>query len=181
MWHAGFLRRLSDTTRYFVNDDVIVGRVATEQTTETDDRIVFAGFRQSARGRGDFEAAGDTNDVQIFLVRAGSHESVPRTLQKAFGDKGIETGNHDREARARSIKLPFQGRNILLGQCLGLQFRFFLRDSVSPWRIFVFSEIPANRWRVLFSLELSGTFFQERGGAFLLIFCGAADAEQYSF
>src|SRR5262249_424309 len=52
------LRRLPNTTRYLVDDDVVVSRVTAQQTTKADDRVVFASLSERARSRGNFEGTG---------------------------------------------------------------------------------------------------------------------------
>lgn len=44
MRDSGFLRRLTDTPRDFVGDDIIVRGVAPQKTAETNNRIVVARF-----------------------------------------------------------------------------------------------------------------------------------------
>lgn len=44
MRDARFLRRLPDAASDFVDDDVVVGSVAAEKASETDDGVVLTGF-----------------------------------------------------------------------------------------------------------------------------------------
>ncbi len=50
MRHACFLRRLPNAASDFVDDHVIVRRVATQQASEANDGVVFFSFSQSAGG-----------------------------------------------------------------------------------------------------------------------------------
>ena len=68
MWNTGFLRRLSDAARDFVDDDVVVGRVAAQQASEADDGVVLLGLRQRASGGWNFEGAGNADNVMSFSV-----------------------------------------------------------------------------------------------------------------
>src|SRR5215475_12099812 len=61
MWHSGFLRRLPNPTRDFVDDHVVVRRISAEQASEADYGVVFSGFGESARSGGNFEGAGNAD------------------------------------------------------------------------------------------------------------------------
>ena len=67
MRHAGFLRRLSNPARNFIDDHVVVRCVPAQQTAETDDRVIFFGFGESAGSRWDFKGAWHTDDLDGFL------------------------------------------------------------------------------------------------------------------
>src|ERR1700757_4089945 len=43
MGHSRFLRRLPNPTSAFIHDHVVMGGIAAQETTQADDRIVFAG------------------------------------------------------------------------------------------------------------------------------------------
>ena len=70
MWNASFLRGLSNAAPALVHNHVVVSSVPAKQATEADDRIVLPGFGQGAGSRGDFEGAGNTNDIDVFFGRA---------------------------------------------------------------------------------------------------------------
>jgi len=44
--------------------------VAPQQTAKANDRVILPRFRERARGRGDFESAGDADDLDGFVFRA---------------------------------------------------------------------------------------------------------------
>jgi len=127
MGNAGFLRRLSDAAGDLVDDDVIVGGVAAQETAQTDDRVILPGLGESAGGGGNFEGAGNSDDGDVFLPGAGSNQSVIGATQQPFGNELIEPGNDNSEPETSRVQFACD--------CLLANFLFvgFLRDSVSPW------------------------------------------------
>jgi hypothetical protein len=109
VWHPGFLRGLSDAARDLVDDNVVVGGVSAQQATDANDGIVFPCFRKSAGGRRDFKRTGHTNDMDIFLYRAGAQQSVVGALQQSLRDEGIEARDDNRKALAQGAEPTLQG------------------------------------------------------------------------
>jgi hypothetical protein len=81
---------LSDATRDFVDDDVVVRRVAAQQATQADNRIVSLGYGQRTGGGGNFEGAGNTNDLDVFAFCAATQKSVERASKQPFGDELVK-------------------------------------------------------------------------------------------
>src|SRR5713226_7441281 len=115
MRHARLLRRLSDAAGHFVDDYVVVSCVAAKQAAQADDGVVFFGFGQRARGRGNFEGAGDADNFNIPLLCIAAQEPVERALEKSLGDESVKAGNHDAKALTRSAKFAFNGLDLEAG------------------------------------------------------------------
>jgi len=79
--NSRFLRRLADAARDFVNDDVVMGGVASQQATEADDGVVLLGFGKRACCRWNFESAGDADDLDASVIKALKRET---TIAKYF-------------------------------------------------------------------------------------------------
>ena len=105
MGNTSFLRRLSDTARDFIHNDVIVRSVAADKASEADDGVVFFGFGERARRGGNFESAGNTDEGDVFFVDTGTEKAVESALKKAFGYKRIEAGDNKSEAFACSVEV----------------------------------------------------------------------------
>ena len=98
MRHSSFLRGLSNTPRDFVDDDVVVSRASPQQTANTNDRVVFAGFGERAGSRGDFKRAGHADNVDVLIFRAGAKQAVVSAAKQTIGDEFIEPRYDDAEA-----------------------------------------------------------------------------------
>jgi hypothetical protein len=109
--NAGLLRGLADAACYFVDDDVVMRGVAAQQAAETDDGVVFFSFGQSARGRGNFEGAGDANDFDVVLFCSRANQSVISASQQTVGDELVESGDDDCEAE--TVRVQFSGECLL--------------------------------------------------------------------
>jgi len=127
MRNSGFLRRLADAARDFIHDHIVVGCISAQEAAKTDDRVVFFGFSEGARGRGDFERAGNANDFDVVVFRARTNQPVVGASQQAIGDEFIKSRDHDPEAKASCIE--FSGASLPPN----LFFGRFLRASVSRW------------------------------------------------
>ena len=90
MRNAGLLRRLSDTAGDFVDDDIVVGSVATKKTSKANDGVVLCGFGQGTRGRGDFKCAGNADNFNILSRRTAAQETVKCAVEKSFGDESVK-------------------------------------------------------------------------------------------
>ena len=67
MRHPRFLRGLAYSASDFVDDHIVVRRVASQQAAQADDGVILFGFGKAARGGRDFERAGDANDFDVFM------------------------------------------------------------------------------------------------------------------
>ncbi len=110
-----------------VDDYVVVRRISAQQTSQADDGVVFFCFRKSARGGGNFECPGDTNDFNVRLFGAGSQKSVVCAPKQPIGDELIEPRNYDSKMKVVSVQIS--GDRLLPNFLFG----GFLRVSVSPW------------------------------------------------
>ena len=83
MWNAGFLRRLSDAARDFVDNDVVVGRVAAQQASEADDGVVLLGFA-SARAAEEISKAPGTRTISMSFSVAPERSSPSYALRSSL-------------------------------------------------------------------------------------------------
>ena len=137
MRDTGLLRRLPDAPRNFIHDDVIVRRVAAQQTTNTENRVVLPSFGKRARGQRDFECPGNSDQRDVFLLRARAQQSVVSALKETFRDEGVEARDDNSKPPSISAEAALDSRNRRLSNTFGfyLFFRAVLRASVSPWWI----------------------------------------------
>ena len=120
MRHSCLLRRLPDPARDYVDDYVEVGCVSAQKAAEADDSVVLLGFSKCARGQGDFEGARDADDLDVFLFRPGTNESIVCAAKQAVGDEFVESRDDDSETKPRGIQLS-RARllpNLLIGRFL---------------------------------------------------------------
>jgi len=102
--YARFLRRLSDAARDFIDDDVVVGRGASQQAAEANNGVIFSGFRQRAgRGR-NFEGAGNTNDLDVLLFRTRTQKGVVRTSQQSVSDELVESRDNNGKTSTHAVQ-----------------------------------------------------------------------------
>jgi hypothetical protein len=97
--HARVLSRLSNAARNFVDDHVVVRGVPPQQTTETYDRVMFLGFRDSAGSQWDFKRPRHADNLDVFLSHPGTQKPVISASKQTLCDELIETGDNDREAK----------------------------------------------------------------------------------
>ena len=127
--------RLPDPSRDFVNDYIVVRRVSAQQATETNDRMVFFGFSKRARGGGNFECARYTDNLDVVLTCAGTHQSVVSASQQTVSDEFVESGYNNPEAKPRRTEIAgarltpnlFFGGFLRVGSCPERSRRIF------PW------------------------------------------------
>jgi len=128
MRNSGVLRRLPDATRYFIDDDIVMGRVSAQQTSNAEYCVVLSCFGEHAGGRGNFKRTWDANQNDIFSPGARAEQPVVGTLKKPFRNEGVEARDHDRESLPRSAEPAFNGgkrrfRNFF-------DFQFFVQKSL---------------------------------------------------
>jgi len=91
VWHPGLLRRLSNSARNFVDDNVVMRGVASQQAAQTDNGVVFSGLSQGAcRGR-DLKGSWDANYFDVVLFCPGTDQAVICTAQQPIGDELVES------------------------------------------------------------------------------------------
>src|SRR5271165_5732392 len=116
MRDASLLRRLADAASNFVDDHVIVRRVATQQATDTNDCVVPFSFGKRTCGERNLEGTRNANQRDVLLLRARTQQSVVSALKKPLGDKGVESGDDDGEPPSSSAKPALDRRNLWLGK-----------------------------------------------------------------
>ena len=104
-------------------------RLATEETADANDRVVFLRFGEHASGRRNLKGPRHSNQRDIFFLGARAQQSVVSTLKEPFRDEGIESRNDDGETLASSAQIALQRRNRRRRNLLKLYFFF---RSVSP-------------------------------------------------
>jgi hypothetical protein len=124
MRNASLLCRLPDAARDFVHDDVVVCRIAAQQTADADDRVVLFRFRQGASGDGNFECARNTNEGDVFFLSAGAEQPIVCALKKPLCNKGIEARDYKSKALTGRAQSAFNGRNRRFGKSFNLYFFF---------------------------------------------------------
>jgi hypothetical protein len=130
--HTGLLRGLPDAARNFVDDNVVVGSVPTNQTAEADNRIVFPGLGERASRRRNFECARNADDVDRFGFGPAAQQSVERTSKQSFRDELIKPRDDNGEPSSRSVQIAFKGLDLSWRRGL-IMIVFLLRESVPPW------------------------------------------------
>ena len=128
MRDSGVLRRLPDAACYFIHDDIVVGRISAQQTSDAEYRIVLFCFGEHAGGGGNFKRTWDANQHDIFFLGARAEQAVVGALKKPFRNEGVEARDHDRESLPRSVEPAFDGgkrrfRNFV-------DFQFFVQKSL---------------------------------------------------
>src|ERR1700722_5910840 len=79
---SSLLSRLADAARNLVHNDVVVRRVAAQQTADANNRMVFPSLRELARGDRDFKRTRDSNERNVFFLSARTKQSIVSTLKK---------------------------------------------------------------------------------------------------
>ncbi len=66
MRNPSLLRRLPNPPRHFVHDHVIMRRIAAQQTSETNDRVIFLSLRQLPRRQRNLKRPRHPHQINIF-------------------------------------------------------------------------------------------------------------------
>src|SRR5271165_137613 len=93
MRDASLLRRLADAASNFVDDHVIVRRVATQQATDTNDCVVPFSFGKRTCGERNLEGTSNANQRDVLLLRARTQQSVVSALKKPLRNESVEARN----------------------------------------------------------------------------------------
>src|SRR5580658_1327259 len=133
MWHPSLKRRLPNAARNFVDDHVVVRRVAAQQTANANHRVVLFRLRERASGYGNLKCAGHANQRDILLVRSRAEQPVVCALKKPLGDEGIEARHNNRKPFSDSAEAAFDHWNDRLGRTFDFDFpgRSFFSVHVS--------------------------------------------------
>ena len=127
MRNSGLLGGLSDAARNFINNHIVMGRVAAQEAAEADDGVILVSFSESTGGGGNFERARNADNADVLVMRAGAQETVIGTAKQAFCDELIEARDNDCKTKTGSIQLSGECfcPNVIPGRSL--------RGSVPPW------------------------------------------------
>jgi len=106
--HPSLLGGLPDTACDFVDDNIVVCRVAAQKASQADNGIVFLSFSQRASCRWNFERARHANDVNVFGFRAAAQQSIERAPKQSLRDELIKPGDDDAETFASGAEIAFQ-------------------------------------------------------------------------
>jgi hypothetical protein len=105
-------RQLRQRSRNGMREDVEVGGLTSDQTTEWHHRVETPRSREHRDGRWQFEGAGD---LELLHLRARCERGLDGPLGERAGDLVVPAGPHDRDASARmrilspSRSLPSSG------------------------------------------------------------------------
>src|ERR1019366_8756195 len=97
------LSRLPDTSRHFVDDDVVVCCVPAQQAAQADDGVVLPRLREASGGGRNFKGTRHTNDLDVSYLCARTQEPIHRSLKQSFGDESVKPRNHDSKTSAGSV------------------------------------------------------------------------------
>ena len=81
--------------------------LATDDRTDANDRIKLLRFGEPQSQQGNFKSAGDSEDIDLFLVHAQALESVERSLNQARADEVVPTTGDNRKTKSLTIKMSF--------------------------------------------------------------------------
>ena len=70
MRYSSLLGGLTNASRDLVGDHVVVCGVSAEKAADADDGVVFASFGERAGGGRDLESTGNTDELDVFLLRS---------------------------------------------------------------------------------------------------------------
>ena len=108
MRHPSLLRGLPDPARDFIHDDVVVSGIATEQTTQTENGVIFAGLGHLARGQWNLKGAGHANDLDIPALRVTAQQSIERASKQSLRDELVKPRDDDAESFSGSAEIAFK-------------------------------------------------------------------------
>ena len=131
MGHARLLRRLPDAARDFVHNNIVMGGIATDQTTEANDGIVFPGCGESASGRWNFECPGNADELDVFAGCSAAQQSVERTAKQPFRDELVKARDDNGKVLSGSAQIALNRLDLRLSGSLQRRIRFAvgLRES----------------------------------------------------
>src|SRR5260370_13486505 len=134
MGHSRLLRRLSNAPRNFIDDYIVVPGVPTQQTTETNDRVILFSLRQLPSRQRNLKRPRHPHQINILFRSAGTHQSIDCAQQEPLGDERVESGNDNSKAHTLSAQRAFQRMQSRLRRTLSneILFFYFLRDSLPP-------------------------------------------------
>jgi hypothetical protein len=115
--------------------------IATQETTDADNRVVPFRLGQSASRDGNFECARNTNENDVPFRSARAEQSVVSALKKTLGDERVEAGYDNRKPLTRRVKATLKCGDWRPGGTLKFYFcfRFSLRNSGSRlWICLIF-------------------------------------------
>ena len=132
--HAGLLRGLPDAARDFIDDDIVMRRIAAKQATEADDRVVFLRFSQRASGRRNLKRTRHADDLNVFVFRAAAQQSIESATKQSFRNELVKTRDDDAETSSRGAEATFKRLNFnrLCGARGRMLFVVFRRDFLPP-------------------------------------------------
>jgi hypothetical protein len=135
MRNPSLLRRLPNPPRHFIHDHVVMRRIPTQQTAETNNGIVLPSLGQLPRRQRNLKRPRNPHQIKIFLLGTGAHQPVQRAQQKPLGDKRIEAGDNNRKAFTGSAQRSFDGGEARRGKRPHNEILlvFLLRGLVPPW------------------------------------------------
>ena len=81
-------------------------RLAAQNAAEGDESVVSSGER-SRDGR-DFECAGNADDVDVFVARAVSFQTIERAVEQTGDDVIVEAAGDDAEAETFGVEITFE-------------------------------------------------------------------------
>src|SRR3984957_19257420 len=91
MRHPSLLRRLPNAPRHFIHDHVIVGRIAAQQTTNADDRVVLLRLRQLPRRQRNLKRPRHANQIDILLICTRSQQPIDGAQQQPLRNERVES------------------------------------------------------------------------------------------
>jgi hypothetical protein len=109
-----------------------VSGVAAEQTTQTENGVIFTGLGQFAGGQRNLESTGHTDDLDILAFRATAQQSIERTSKQSLRDELVKPRDDDAESFSSGAEIAF--KRLDSGRQRGrILFEVLLRDSLPPW------------------------------------------------
>ena len=106
--NSGFLRRLPDAAGHFVGDHLIVQRIATQQASDADNRVMAFGFGKLSRNGRNLERSRHMNDGYVVWLGAALPKRLQCAVEQTLGDKRIEPADDQGKAFAARVELAFQ-------------------------------------------------------------------------
>jgi hypothetical protein len=101
-----------------------MGRIATQQAADAEDRVILFGFGESASSQGNLKGSGNTNQHNVFLLRPRAQKTIVGALPETLGDKSVEARDDNRKPLAGSAEAALDRRNRWLGGTFEFYFLF---------------------------------------------------------